>query len=123
MKPPTDKQLDTAIANMLRLGVTVAAAVVFFGGILSLRNLPATLPDYAHFQPDTLPTVSGLLQAVAHLDSTGIIQLGLLLLIATPILRVVFCVVGFALQRDKLYVAVSSAVLLILLYSFLRAGR
>src|SRR5271168_4848670 len=123
MKPLTDKQLDTAIANMLRLGVTVAAVVVFLGGILSLRNLPATLPSYAHFQPDTLPTVSGLLHAVVHLDPASIIQFGLLLLIATPILRVVFCVVGFALQRDRLYVAISTTVLLILLYSFFRAGR
>ncbi len=123
MKPLTDKQLDTAIANMLRMGVTVAAAVVFFGGILSLRNLPATHPDYAHFQPDTLPTLSGLLHAVIHLDPASIIQLGLLLLIATPILRVIFCVVGFARQRDGLYVAISTTVLLILLYSFSHAGR
>jgi uncharacterized membrane protein len=123
MKPPTDKQLDTAIANMLRLGVTLAAAVVFLGGILSLRNLTDAAPSYAHFQPDTLPTPSGLLHAVARLDPVAIIQLGLLLLIATPILRVIFCVVGFALQRDKLYVAVSSTVLLILLYSFLHAGK
>ena len=123
MKPLTDKELDATIANMLRLGVTLAAAVVFLGGILSLRNLPTTIPDYAHFQPATISTLSGLLHAAAHLDPAGIIQLGLLLLIATPILRVVFCVVGFALQRDRLYVAISTSVLLILLYSLFRGGR
>jgi uncharacterized membrane protein len=123
MKPLTDKQLDAAIANMLRWGVTVAATVVFLGGILSLRNLTAAAPNYTHFQPATIPTLSGLFQSIAHLDPASIIQLGLLLLIATPVLRVIFCVVGFALQRDKLYVAISTTVLLILLYSFLRGGR
>jgi uncharacterized membrane protein len=123
MKPLTDKQLDAAIANMLRWGVTVAATVVFLGGILSLRNLTPAAPDYTHFQPATLPTLSGLLQGIAHLDPASIIQFGLLLLIATPVLRVIFCVVGFALQRDRLYVAISTTVLLILLYSFLRGGR
>ncbi len=123
MKPLTDKELDATNANKLRLGVTLAAAVVFLGGILSLRNLPTPLPDYAHFQPATLPTLSVLLHAAAHLDPASIIQLGLLLLIATPILRVIFCVVGFALQRDRLYVAISTSVLLILLYSLFRGGR
>jgi uncharacterized membrane protein len=123
MKPLTDKELDTAIANMLRWGVTVAAAVVLLGGILSLRNLPATLPDYSRFQPAAMPTLSRLLHAVVHFDPASIIQLGLLLLIATPILRVIFCVVGFALQRDRLYVAISTTVLLILLYSLFRGGR
>jgi uncharacterized membrane protein len=123
MKLLTDKQLDAAIANMLRWGVTVAATVVFFGGILSLRNLTAATPDYTHFQPATIPTLSGLLHGIAHFDPATIIQLGLLLLIATPVLRVIFCVVGFALQRDKLYVAISTTVLLILLYSLVRGGR
>jgi uncharacterized membrane protein len=123
MKPLTDKQLDAAIANMLRWGVTVAATVVLLGGILSLRNLTAAAPNYAHFQPATIPTLSRLLHAVAHVGPAGIIQLGLILLIATPVLRVIFCIVGFALQRDKLYVAISTTVLLILLYSLFHGGR
>lgn len=123
MKPLTDKQLDAAIANMLRWGVTLAAVVVFLGGILSMRNIPAAAPNYAHFQPAPFPNRSGLLHAVAHLEPAGIIQLGLILLIATPVLRVIFCIAGFALQRDKLYVAISTTVLLILLYSLFRGGR
>lgn len=120
MKPLTDKQLDAAIANMLRWGVTLAAVVVFLGGILSLRNLTAAAPNYAHFQPTPFPTLSGLLHGVAHLDPASIIQLGLLFLIATPVLRVIFCIAGFALQRDKLYVVIGATVLLILLYSLFR---
>jgi uncharacterized membrane protein len=123
MKPLTDKQLDSTIANMLRWGVTLAAAVVFLGGILSLRNPTAAAPDYAHFHPTPLPSLSEILRSAAHLDPSSIIQLGILLLIATPVLRVVFCIAGFSRQRDKVYVFISSAVLLILIYSLFRGGR
>jgi uncharacterized membrane protein len=123
MKPLTDKQLDFTIANMLRWGVTVAAAVVFAGGILSLRNPTAAAPDYSHFHPTPIPSLFEILHSAAHLDPSSIVQLGILLLIATPVLRVIFCIVGFARQRDKLYVLISSTVLLILIYSLFRGGR
>ena len=45
------------------------------------------------------------------------IQLGLLVLIATPIARVAFSLVAFALQRDRIYVIVTLIVLAVLLYS------
>ena len=51
------------------------------------------------------------------------IQFGLLLLIATPVARVVLCVIGFARQRDRLYVVVSSVVLLVLIYSLSKGAR
>jgi uncharacterized membrane protein len=47
----------------------------------------------------------------------GIIQLGLLLLIATPIARVALSVVAFAIQRDRLYVVATLIVLAVLMYS------
>jgi uncharacterized membrane protein len=50
-------------------------------------------------------------------DARSIIMLGLLLLIATPVARVGMCIVGFLMERDKLYVAVSSVVMAILVYS------
>jgi uncharacterized membrane protein len=47
----------------------------------------------------------------------GLIPLGLLLLIATPVARVAFSVVAFARQRDATYVAITFTVLALLLYS------
>ncbi len=123
MKPLTDKQLDSTIANMLRWGVTVAASVVFLGGILSLRNPTAAVPDYSHFHPTPIRSLSEVLHGALNLDPSSIIQLGILLLIATPVLRVIFCIAGFARQRDRLYVAISSTVLLILIYSLFSGGR
>ena len=79
-------------------------------------------PDYRHFHglPSPADRISPVLDGVRHLDSRSIIHLGILFLIATPIIRVAFCVFSFTAQRDKLYVAVSGIVLTVLLYSFFR---
>jgi uncharacterized membrane protein len=57
--------------------------------------------------------------AALALRGRGIVQLGLLFLIATPVARVAFAAFGFAIERDWLYVGISSFVLLVLLYSLL----
>ena len=61
------------------------------------------------------------LMVVHHLDSRSVVRVGILLLIATPITRVAYCVYGFAAQKDKIYIVVSSIVLTVLLYSFFHA--
>jgi uncharacterized membrane protein len=63
--------------------------------------------------------VPGILREAFHGRGRGIIQLGLLLLIATPVARVAFSVVGFALERDRIYVGVTLIVLAVLMYSLL----
>lgn len=118
----TDKEMETEIGLMLRIGVSVSAAVVFLGGILYLIR-ETQLPDYAHFRADRLTTIGSVVHGVAHHDPSSVIQLGILLLIATPVVRVVFCVVGFARQRDRLYVGVSALVLAILIYSLMSGAR
>jgi uncharacterized membrane protein len=57
-----------------------------------------------------------------ELSGRGLVQLGLLFLIATPIARVVFSIVGFMRQRDRLYVGVTAAVLALLAYSLLASS-
>ena len=120
----TDKEMETEIGLMLRVGVTLSAAVVLIGGILYLRT-EHTLPDYAHFYAtaQSLRTIHGVFNGLARFDSSSVIQLGILLLIATPVVRVVLCVVGFARQRSRLYVGVSALVLIILTYSLLSGAR
>ena len=75
--------------------------------------------DYQAFrgEPADLRSVSGILRGVGALSGRGIIQFGLLLLVATPVARVVFSVVGFIRQRDWLYVVISAIVLLLLAVS------
>jgi len=121
---PTDQELDVAIAGMLRLGVSLAAFVVLVGGTLLLRHPWSPIPDYTHFQAGGpgLRTLRGIVHGAVRMEATSIIQLGLVVLIATPVARVVYCVVGFARQRDRLFVAVSCMVLAVLIYG-LTKGR
>jgi uncharacterized membrane protein len=125
MAPITDKQLESAIADMLRFGVILAAIVVFVGGAIYLHHPSIALPDYSHFRATapSLRTVAGVLRGVLQLDAKSVIQLGILILIATPVARVIFCVIGFSRRRDRLYIGVSMTVLIILIYSLFRGGR
>jgi uncharacterized membrane protein len=120
----TDKEMEIEIGRTLRLGVSLSASVVFAGGILYLRSTTVA-PDYTHFHAtaEQLRIISGVLRGVARFDAASLIQLGLLVLIATPVVRVMLCVVGFIRQRDRLYVGVSAVVLAILAYSLVAGGR
>jgi uncharacterized membrane protein len=120
----TDKHMDLAIGKLLRFGVIFSAILVFLGGVLYLRNPTRSAPKYGHFlaESTSLQHVTGVLRGAVHLDANSVIQLGLLFLIATPVARVAFCVAGFARQRDRLYIVISSSVLLILIYSLIQGG-
>jgi len=114
-----DKRLETWVGTMLRTGVLLAAAVVLAGGVMYVVRSGGERADYTHFTAEPAPyaTLHGAATGIATLEPRSIIMFGLLLLIATPVLRVALCVMGFALERDRLYVGVSSLVLAILLYS------
>ena len=116
-----DQQMEAHIGNLLRTGVLVAAAVVLCGAIIYLVRHGGDKPDYHVFrgEPTDLCSLPGVLSDVVHLRGRGIIQLGFLLLIATPVLRVIACSLAFARQRDRLYVVVSLIVLAFLTYSLL----
>jgi uncharacterized membrane protein len=118
-----DRRLELTMGNLLRIGVLLAAGIVTIGALIYLGQHYADHVSFRAFQLESsnLRTVAGIVKLAAHLDSAGLIQLGLLLLIATPVARVVFAVIGFALERDRLYVVVSTIVLGILVISLLHA--
>src|SRR3989337_3222701 len=122
----TDQQVETMIGNLLRISVIIAALVVLLGGVIYLIHFHfmGTHPDYRVFtgEPRDLRTVSGILRDSLTIHSRGIIQLGLLVLIATPVARVILALFAFALQRDRIYVVVCLIVLTVLIYS-LSGGR
>jgi uncharacterized membrane protein len=117
--PHDDAALDAHIGLLLRTGTLSSAAVILAGGILYLLRHASAPADYTHFHgvPAQLRTLSGIVHGTLHGDSLSIIQLGILMLIATPIARVAFSVVAFLIERDFLYVTVSAIVLAVLLYS------
>jgi uncharacterized membrane protein len=114
-----DDSVDRRIGTLLRAGVLFAAAVVLAGGIWFLFRSGAVVPNYRAFrgEPAELRSVSAILLGAFSGHPLGVIQFGLLILIATPIIRVGFSVCAFAFQKDRLYAAITLVVLLILLGS------
>lgn len=117
----TDQKLEIAIGRMLQIGVLLAATVVLVGGLLYLHGERGPRPDYSHFHGEAPALISPatIIANAFHGDPQSVIQLGLLLLIATPIARVVLAAIGFLFERDRLYFWVSLLVLAVLLYSLL----
>ena len=123
-QPWRDRRIEVILGNLLRAGVLISAAVVLWGACIYLSRHAHEPADYHVFrgEPSEFRTIPGVIQSVINGRGRGLIQLGLLLLIATPIARVAFSVVGFAIERDRLYVGFTLIVLAILLYSLLGSG-
>jgi uncharacterized membrane protein len=114
-----DQRIDEIMGLLLRTGVVLAAAIVFVGGVVYLTRHRMPVTDYRVFQgePEELRTLSGIFHEALAFRGRGLIQLGLLVLIATPVARVTYSVLAFLYQRDWLYVLVTVLVLGLLLYS------
>jgi len=117
----TDRRVEDIIGTLLRTGVVVAALVTLAGGIVYLIRNGHSPANYRVFrgEPTDLRHIRGILRETRAFHGRGIIQLGLVLLIATPVARVAFSIFGFAAEKDRLYVAFTTIVLAILLYSLL----
>ena len=111
----TDLGLEQIVGNLLRAGVVLAAAIVMAGGSWYLAAQGGTREDYSAFHGvrEAMPYTRGLSTPLT------VIQIGLLILIATPVARVVFSVAAFELEGDRKYVGITLVVLAILAYSLI----
>lgn len=116
-----DSAIDKRIGILLRVGVLLSAAVIALGGLIYLSQSGTAIVSYHHFvgAPDGLRFVPQIVREALRGNGLAVIQFGILLLIATPVARVVFSVIAFALERDWLYVAISCIVLAVLIYSLI----
>ncbi|RIH82852.1 hypothetical protein Mlute_02363 [Meiothermus luteus] len=114
-----DRAMELLLGNLLRLGVLAAGVVVLVGGLLELASHASQAVDYSVFrgEPVSLRSLMGVLQGAVAAQPKHLIQLGLLLLVLTPVLRVALSVVLFARQRDGVFVGITLWVLGVLLYS------
>jgi len=114
-----DRKAEQIVGQLLIGGVLVSAAVVAVGGALFLAHNGGAVPQYHFFQgePESLRSLGAIVSGALRLDGSAVIQLGLLLLIATPVARVTFSVAAFALEHDRTYVIITLIVLAVLLYS------
>jgi uncharacterized membrane protein len=115
----TDQRIEIIIGSLLRAGVMLAASVVFVGGVIYLAHHGHETTNYGAFQGESeaLKSLPLIVEDVASLHGRAIIQFGLLLLIATPVARVAFAAIAFALEHDYMYVVITLIVLAVLLYS------
>ena len=115
----SDERMEEIIGALLRVGVILAATVVALGGVVYLVRHGGEHPNYSafHGEPPEYIHPGAILRGVLAGRGRAIIQLGLLILIATPVARVAFSAVGFAKQRDRTYVAITLFVLGVLIYS------
>ena len=120
-KPGTwnDLKIEIIIGTLLRTGVILAASVVLFGGVLYLVRHGHEVANYStfHGEPESLKSPKDIVHGVFEVSARAIIQLGLLLLIATPVARVAFSAVAFAIEHDHMYVVITLIVLAVLSYS------
>jgi uncharacterized membrane protein len=114
-----DASLERTIGTLLRVGVGAATALAAVGGTLFLFRHGEEPAYYGvfHGAPQDLRSVGAVMRAVGELRGRAVIQLGLLLLIATPVARVALTLVAFARARDRAYVVITSIVLALLLVS------
>jgi uncharacterized membrane protein len=120
----TDRKIEEIVADLLTVGVAVSALVVVAGACLYLARYGHSSADYRVFkgEPTDLRNLLGIAHSAKQLRSRGIIQLGLVCLIATPVARVAFSIWGFAAEHDRLYMIFTGIVLIVLLYSLLGSG-
>ncbi len=114
-----DEQVEALIGQVLRIGTMLSCGITFIGLCVFMVHNASAIPHY-HIFLSGLGQFYGphtLLQHVMHGQATALMELGILLLIATPVARVAFLVAAFGLERDGMYVGVSGLVLAILLYS------
>ena len=117
----SDTAIERMISIVLRTGVLIAAATVLCGGIYYLLGHGDEAANFHQFhgQPNVNRIVSQIIRGALALRAQSVIQFGVLLLIATPIARVVVALAGFALERDRTYVVITSIVLTVLLFSLI----
>lgn len=122
-KKSSDRQLEKLIGNLLKYGVTIASAIVLLGGVLYLIRHGSEPADYHIFrgEPAEFRSPAGVVTAILSGSRRGIIQFGLLVLIATPIARVAISLLTFLRHRDFTYVIVTLCVLAGLIYSLIGA--
>ena len=116
-----DVRFEQLLGKLLISGVAVAASVVLAGGIVYLFRHGEQGQSYQVFQgePAELRNFRDTVILAFHGMGRGLIQLGIMLLIATPVARVTLSLFSFLFRRDYMYTIFTLIVLSVLLYSLL----
>lgn len=121
-----ERDVEQYIGKLLRYGVMLSCAITLFGGVIYLLQHKGVMVDYspvptgmAFGVEDYLRELNTIFPRMLDFDGAAIIQFGVLVLIATPIIRVAFSAFSFLIEKDYLYVAITLIVLAIILANML----
>jgi uncharacterized membrane protein len=116
-----DTDIQLLLGKVLRAGTVISMSIVFFGGIFYIYRHGHSIVDYHKFTgiPNFVQYTSQLIPAAINFKGQAIIQIGIMLLIATPVVRVFCSSIGFLLEKDYLYTGISLLVLAIIFASML----
>lgn len=114
---PVEHATEARLSQLLTLGTSISAAVILLGLAMYLWRHASERLDFTAFRTHDaeLNTPSTIVAKAMTLDAIAIMQLGVLLLVLTPIARVAFTLVMFLVRRDWMYVAIAAIVLVVLL--------
>ena len=124
--PAAVHRVEMIISTLLRIGVTVSLLTVLAGTVISFAHHP----DYLKGRTSDLQNLTSPREALPHSAKEAVdglkegrgqslVLLGLLLLMATPVMRVAISIFAFLLQKDWVFTAITTAVLMLLLLSFI----
>ena len=121
----TDERVERILGTLLQSGVIISGLVVLVGGILYMLRYGHDPVHYEDFvaERESLRSLRDVGRTAMHGDARAMIECGLLLLIATPVARVLFSIIGFTLEKDRLYVVLTLIVFFVLIYSLFGGAK
>lgn len=122
-----ERDMELFLGKFLRFGVMLSCAITLIGGIFYLYQQGGILPDYSPTSEilpfkgveQNLRSISAILQGIMVLDGASIIQFGVIVLIATPVIRVAISAIAFLIEKDYMYVIITLIVLVIIIANML----
>ncbi len=116
----TDADLNRSVGNLLRLGVILSVITSLIGFVKLFLEGFKMPRKYKLLDMGTSSEKvwSHFWETLCKGEGTAIIQLGILMLIFTPLMRIIFALIGYLKEKDYLYVVISSIVLIIMVISF-----
>ncbi|TXF79360.1 DUF1634 domain-containing protein [Chryseobacterium sp.] len=115
----TDLDLNRSIGNLLRLGVMISVVVSLFGFIKLFLEGFKMPKNYESLENRGGNILHDFWISLGKFEGMAIIQLGILILIFTPLMRIIFALIGYLKEKDYTYVVVSLIVLGIMVFSFM----
>jgi uncharacterized membrane protein len=121
LRPDSSTQMEKLIGVTLLAGVLLSTFVVLLGGLIYVSRHASMTTDYRVFrgEPSDLRSLSGIGKDVRAFSGRGIIQFGLVLLVALQVVRVALTGALFVLSRDRVFVVITSIVLALLAYGLI----